>query len=979
MGKSSVISGLLIFILLLFPINIAHSLQPPTTEQIAEYKRDGSWPQRLQDALSIGNHTIDKDLALRTRKKLQNLYNISQGLSAGEIEQIQTPPPRWRGMPTTGNVKMFVLCISFNDYPAILPTDSIANMQQVIFGPEDKTSSKYPYESLSAYYDRSSHGLLNLNGLTLGWYNPGTDRSAVSETTTGRENLIKEAIDHFDVESGVDFSQFDNDGDGDIDYFAVIWTGPHGAWASFWWGYQTRFNDRSYRVDGKTLGKYSWQWESYNYPAGSFSPKVLIHETGHALGLPDYYDYDSSVGPDGGVGKLDMMDGNWGDHNCFSKFTLDWLTPTVISLPGSYPGQTLRASTDFNDCLLIMPDATGSAFEEFFLVQHRQREENDKTIPTDGLLIWHVNSELNGSNYDYAFNNSYTQFKLLRLMEADGLEEIETNSATADAGDFYTTGEAFTPDTIPNSDAYFGNQTGIEITAINSSATASTFDLYLAGETGDSYEPDNSSTETTPLFHGSSQTHSIYPAADEDWYSFTLDSTSDITITTSGLSGDTRLWLYNSEVNLIDYDDNSGEGSFSQLDKINVAPGNYFIKIDEFGNDDVISSYTIELQITEVVLSPDLTVIEPDVSNSNLIAGQAFTLYAKARNQGNTSSAETTLRWYRSADATISTSDTSLGTEIVSTLDSGETADMNLAAIAPDSGIYWVGACIDVVSGESNTTNQCSAGVQITVSTTVAPDLVVTNPGVNDATLIPGQSFSLYATAHNQGTDSSAGTTLRWYRSVDATISATDTSLGTGAVPILSPGETLAMNQPSTAPSAGIYWIGACIDAVSGESNTTNQCSSGVQITVNTATAPDLVVKNPGVSDSDLTPEKPFMLYASAHNQGIATSAGTTLRWYRSADPNITTTDTLLGIATVSPLSSGETLALNIPATAPKEGIYWVGACIDAVKSESNITNQCSPGVQITVSPADNPDAFPWELYAPLFLKKSAEEKSSPE
>ena len=90
----------------------------------------------------------------------------------------------------------------------------------------------------------------------------------------------------------------------------MIWTGPDNGWANFWWGYQTHFTDFSYIVDGVRLSKYSWQWES-NPPEGSFSPRTAIHETGHALGLPDYYDYDDTVGPDGGVGGLDMME-RWG-------------------------------------------------------------------------------------------------------------------------------------------------------------------------------------------------------------------------------------------------------------------------------------------------------------------------------------------------------------------------------------------------------------------------------------------------------------------------------------------------------------------------------------------------------------------------------------------------------------------------------------------------------------------------------------------
>ena len=56
-----------------------------------------------------------------------------------------------------------------------------------------------------------------------------------------------------------------------------------------------------------------------------------------------------------------------------------------------------------------------------------------------------------------------------------------------------------------------------------------------------------------------------------------------------------------------------------------------------------------------------------------------------------------------------------------------------------------------------------------------SPDLIVTSPSVSDNTLTTGQSFTLSATVRNQGTGSSAATTLRYYRSSDATISTSDT------------------------------------------------------------------------------------------------------------------------------------------------------------------------------------------------------------
>ena len=51
--------------------------------------------------------------------------------------------------------------------------------------------------------------------------------------------------------------------------------------------------------------------------------------------------------------------------------------------------------------------------------------------------------------------------------------------------------------------------------------------------------------------------------------------------------------------------------------------------------------------------APDLVVDTPTVSESAPTAGASFTLNATVRNQGNGSSAFTTLRYYRSTDSTI--------------------------------------------------------------------------------------------------------------------------------------------------------------------------------------------------------------------------------------------------------------------------------------------------------------------------------------
>ena len=114
---------------------------------------------------------------------------------------------------------------------------------------------------------------------------------------------------------------------------------------------------------------------------------------------------------------------------------------------------------------------------------------------------------------------------------------------------------------------------------------------------------------------------------------------------------------------------------------------------------------------------PDLVVQTPSVSDSSLNAGESFMLSATVRNQGNGRSASTTLRYYHSLDATISTGDTEVGTDAVGSLTAAASSDQSISLTAPSSaGTYYYGACVDPVSGEYATRNNCSRAVTVTVA-----------------------------------------------------------------------------------------------------------------------------------------------------------------------------------------------------------------------------------------------------------------------
>ena len=387
-------------------------------------------------------------------------------------------------------------------------------------------------------------------------------------------------------------------------------------------------------------------------------------------------------------------------------------------------------------------------------------------------------------------------------------------------------------------------------------------------------------------------------------------------------------------------------------------------------------SGSVQVSVAEVRAEthPDLAVGSPSVSDSSPTSGATFSLSAAVRNDGDGAAAATTLRYYRSTDATITTTDTSVGTDAVGGLAAAATSSESIDLTAPSApGTYYYGACVDAVTGESDTTNNCSSAVSVTVSAPppplpAGPDLTV--HGIVTVTSLdgtpPGGSFQLGASVENQGDEPSAATTLRYYQSTDATITPSDTEVGTDTVGGLSAGATTRIGTDVTAPaSAGTYYYGACVDAVTGESDTTNNCSGSVSVVVSESppqTNPDLAVGSPTVSDSSPTTGATFTLSATVRNDGDGAAAATTLRYYRSTDGTITTSDTSVGTDAVGGLSAGATSPESISLTAPSSaGTSYYGACVDTVTGESDTTNNCSSAVSVTVPappppPQTNPD-----------------------
>ena len=270
----------------------------------------------------------------------------------------------------------------------------------------------------------------------------------------------------------------------------------------------------------------------------------------------------------------------------------------------------------------------------------------------------------------------------------------------------------------------------------------------------------------------------------------------------------------------------------------------------------LIFIFFVSANTVGAIASPDLIVQTIAADKTTLETGESFEIQARLWNQGTAVSGATTLRYCLSTDDTISLSDTEVGSDPVDAL-SGRGAsavrrrvDLSQTLTAPDTpGVHYYGVCIDALTDEADTTNNCSQAIAITVEAPPpdpvesaesepivrpeAPDLLISADRVDRSTISQGQGVRLHITLTNQGMRAAPATTIRFYRSLDATISAEDTELRAVPVSGLGPGRSYTTWALLPSPFAvGVYYYGACLDAVASEFDTTNNCSDAIEITI---------------------------------------------------------------------------------------------------------------------------------------------------
>lgn len=422
---------------------------------------------------------------------------VSVGLSKPNIARIRAAAerrwprrvpykqPGYRA-PTTGTMKNLVVLVNFADTTITYSTDQFDSLFN-----ESGYSSDGADGSVRDYYDEISYNSLTIQSTVVepvtvdsGYFYYGEDFPFVDANL---REMVTEALDALETR-GFDFSTMDNDGDGWVDGLTFIHAGGgqeytgnsnYYIWSKHYW------LDSAVTYDGVSMKDFHTEPARRGMDSDSTSWGItrigaICHENAHFLGLPDLYDRD---GDSWGAGRFCLMAlGCW--HNegitpahmsAWCKYSLNWVTPAVISTPGVYSLSQVETNSSIYKLQGSFPS------NEYFLVENRQGVGFDEYLPGSyrGILIWHVDE-----NQDD--NDDQTHY-LVDLEEASGIQNLEidpadtVNSNYGDDSDCFRSGNAtdFTMCTTPGNKSYTGDALTLEISEVSTTSSNMSFRLSV--------------------------------------------------------------------------------------------------------------------------------------------------------------------------------------------------------------------------------------------------------------------------------------------------------------------------------------------------------------------------------------------------------------------------------------------------------------------------------------------------------------------
>ena len=368
-------------------------------------------------------HWMTNDAGQVVKQDADGFWRVSDGLDADYVQKLLEKASVRRDEASQARREYMQKAASANFGAPRIPVILVGFKDRAFSKSSSDFSALLMQEGYSAnnaigsvydYFNENSFGLFTPQFEVLGPVQLDNNMAYYGgNDSDGDDKLPEMALVHAaqKLDGTVDFSRYDNDGDGVVDFVMFYYAGydeaqqgpANAIWSHAWYLHASNNVDDGGRTfDNVQLDRYFCTAELKGRTGSTMcSIGTTCHEFAHTLGLPDFYDANYSTnGEAASMYEFDLMaSGSYNVNSTTPPYLnaeelneIGWL-PSIPFLPTSGP-VSLHA--------LNAPDASAyyayklntTVSGEYFVLETRGGQRWDSGIPA-GMLVYHVDKSDN--------------------------------------------------------------------------------------------------------------------------------------------------------------------------------------------------------------------------------------------------------------------------------------------------------------------------------------------------------------------------------------------------------------------------------------------------------------------------------------------------------------------------------------------------------------------------------------------------------